>query len=189
MALVIKRPFIDVIACKTDDTTGSKTTQMVKLCRRGSRSLTEDHGDITVAARPPKQLRLTSRWPALRRLVGKISAEPDRHCANARVIHDYFHHKACSQGYTLSHSQQRVIDCMAQHASTLLGTSGKALPGLYLHGAVGRGKSWLLDGFFQAIPIAKSSACTSTVFLPACTRACSAIATNRMRWRPRWMIY
>jgi cell division protein ZapE len=77
----------------------------------------------------------------LRRLFDKGSAGADRHCANARVIHDYFHHKAGSQGYTLSHSQQRVIDCMAQHASTLLGTSGKALPGLYLHGAVGRGKS------------------------------------------------
>jgi cell division protein ZapE len=70
-----------------------------------------------------------------------------------RVIHDYFHHKAHAQGYTLSHSQQRVIDCMTQHASALLGTSAPTRPGLYLHGAVGRGKSWLLDGFFQAIPI------------------------------------
>lgn len=128
---------------------------MVKLCRRGSRSLTEDHGDITVAARPPKHSRLTPRWPALRSLFGKVATGPDRHCRHARVIHDYFHRQACSQGYTLSHSQQRVIDCMAQHASELLGTPGKTLPGLYLHGAVGRGKSWLLDGFFQAIPIAQ----------------------------------
>lgn len=72
-----------------------------------------------------------------------------------RVVHDYFRHKAHTQGYTLSHSQQRVIDCMAQHATVLLGSSAKPLPGLYLHGAVGRGKSWLLDGFFQALPIAE----------------------------------
>ena len=35
------------------------------------------------------------------------------------MIHDYFRHKAHVQGYTLSHSQLRVIDCMAQHASAL----------------------------------------------------------------------
>lgn len=82
-------------------------------------------------------------------------ASPAGGTATGRVIHDYFHHRAHAQGYTLSHSQQRVIDCMAQHATTLLGSSAHTLPGLYLHGAVGRGKSWLLDGFFQALPIAE----------------------------------
>lgn len=77
------------------------------------------------------------------------------HSPAGRTVHDYFRHKAHTQGYTLSHSQQRVIDCMAQHAAALLGSSAKPLPGLYLHGAVGRGKSWLLDGFFQALPIAE----------------------------------
>jgi len=74
-----------------------------------------------------------------------------------RVIHDYFQHKAHDQGYTLSHSQQRVIDCMAQQASELLrGTSRMhGARSLYLHGAVGRGKSWLLDGFFRAVPLAE----------------------------------
>jgi len=89
----------------------------------------------------------------LRRLFGKVSSTSAGEGATARVVHDYFRHKAHTQGYTLSHSQQRVIDCMAQYATTLLGTPGKTLPGLYLHGAVGRGKSWLLDGFFQALPI------------------------------------
>lgn len=106
-----------------------------------------------MAVRPPNRSRLKPGWPALRRLFGKAS--PAGGTATGRVIHDYFHHKAHAQGYTLSHSQQRVIDCMAQHATTLLGSSAHTLPGLYLHGAVGRGKSWLLDGFFQALPIAE----------------------------------
>ncbi|MHC8344957.1 cell division protein ZapE [Pseudomonas sp. RT6P73] len=106
-----------------------------------------------MAVRPSNRSRLTPRWPTLRRLFGKASAAPAS--ASGRVIHDYFRHHAHAQGYTLSHSQQRVIDCMAQHATALLGNSAKALPGLYLHGAVGRGKSWLLDGFFQAVPIAE----------------------------------
>ncbi|WP_095192773.1 cell division protein ZapE [Pseudomonas sp. Irchel 3A7] len=108
-----------------------------------------------MAVRPPNRSRLTPRWPSLRRLFGKASTEPAKGVASGRVIHDYFHHKAHSQGYTLSHSQQRVIECMAQHATTLLGAGAKTLPGLYLHGAVGRGKSWLLDGFFQAVPLAE----------------------------------
>lgn len=112
-------------------------------------------GDIIVAVRPPIRSRLTPRWPALRRLLGKAVVPPVSGSGSHRVIHEYFHHKALTQGYTLSHSQQRVIDCMAQQATTLLGTSAKTLPGLYLYGAVGRGKSWLLDGFFQAIPIAQ----------------------------------
>ena len=106
-----------------------------------------------MAVRPPNRSRIKPAWPALRRLFGKAS--PAGGTANGRVIHDYFHHKAHAQGYTLSHSQQRVIDCMAQHATTLLGSSAHTLPGLYLHGAVGRGKSWLLDGFLQALPIAE----------------------------------
>ncbi|WLG52845.1 cell division protein ZapE [Pseudomonas sp. FP1742] len=105
-----------------------------------------------MAVRPPNRARLTPRWPALRRFFGKVFAAPTSGNAQGQVIHDYFRHRAHVQGYTLSHSQLRVIDRMAQHASALPGSSAP-LPGLYLHGAVGRGKSWLLDGFFQAIPV------------------------------------
>ncbi len=106
-----------------------------------------------MAVRPPSRSRIKSRWQTLRRLLGKAPAPGS--AATGQVIQDYFRHQAHAQGYTLSHSQQRVIDCMARHACMLMGTAAKPLPGLYLHGAVGRGKSWLLDGFFRAIPLAQ----------------------------------
>jgi cell division protein ZapE len=106
-----------------------------------------------VAVRPPYRSPIKSRWQTLRRLLGKVPAAGS--AMAGQVIHDYFRHQAHARGYTLSHSQQRVIDCMARHACMLMGTTEKTLPGLYLHGAVGRGKSWLLDGFFRAIPLAQ----------------------------------
>lgn len=63
-------------------------------------------------------------------------------------ISAYFRQKAAQQGYSLSHGQQQVIAAMA--AQTALLASGQARS-LYLHGQVGRGKSWLLDGFFHAL--------------------------------------
>ena len=104
-------------------------------------------------AHPPKRSRLTQRWPVLRRLFGKGTPGKAGHDASAQLIRDYFRHKANGQGYTLSHSQLRVIDCMAQQASLLFSATAQTPPSLYLHGSVGRGKSWLLDGFFQALPI------------------------------------
>nr|WP_246237774.1 cell division protein ZapE [Pseudomonas akapageensis] len=71
-------------------------------------------------------------------------------------ISEHFRQKASQQGYTLSHSQQRVIQHMAQQAMALEQPSPTGRAGhrsLYLYGAVGRGKSWLLEGFFQAIAL------------------------------------
>ena len=50
------------------------------------------------------------------------------HDASAESIRDYFRHKAHNQGYTLSHSQQQVIDCMAQQASLLFGATPRTPP-------------------------------------------------------------
>ena len=103
-------------------------------------------------SRAPKRSPLTQRWSALRRWLAKGRPASAGHDATARTIYEYFRLKAHSQGYTLSHSQQRVIDYMAQQASLLFGARPQMPPSLYLHGAVGRGKSWLLEGFFQALP-------------------------------------
>lgn len=83
---------------------------------------------------------------ALRQRLNSARAD---HGGLAVTVRQHFRHKAAAQGYTLSQGQVRVIEHLATQAGRL--DSGQARS-LYLHGAVGRGKSWLLDGFFQALP-------------------------------------
>ncbi|MGF6594645.1 cell division protein ZapE [Pseudomonas sp. 2835] len=97
-------------------------------------------------ALPPSWIRSPLRaWRRLRTPVAEDNSV-------AATVRQHFAAKAQARGYTLSAGQLRVIEHMATEAARL--DSGQARS-LYLYGAVGRGKSWLLDGFFQALPQAR----------------------------------
>ncbi|MBW1246594.1 cell division protein ZapE [Pseudomonas tolaasii] len=82
----------------------------------------------------------------IQRLLGKKTEPPVD-----TAIPAFFQDRAEQQGYTLSDGQNRAVAALARETAHLL--AGQATRSLYLHGPVGRGKSWLLDGFFQALPV------------------------------------
>ncbi|WDY56319.1 cell division protein ZapE [Pseudomonas sp. PSKL.D1] len=82
----------------------------------------------------------------LRQLGQRLRATP----APQSELLAWFENKASSRGYQLSEGQRRVIHSMAEQLAKLESGQPRSL---YLHGSVGRGKSWLLDGFFQAVPV------------------------------------
>ena len=84
----------------------------------------------------------------LRALRQRLNTSAPAEAAIDGAIQRFFADQAQQQGYTLSDGQQQVISAMAQQAARLPFGQARSL---YLHGQVGRGKSWLLDGFYKAL--------------------------------------
>jgi cell division protein ZapE len=100
-----------------------------------------------LAATPPKK-----PWFKWARAASASTARPLSAAGQQLIAH--FHGKARELGYTLSLGQQSVIASMAERVEPLL-AEAEAPRSLYLYGSVGRGKSWLLDGFFQGVPLTR----------------------------------
>lgn len=89
------------------------------------------------------------------RFTNRPASLPQAH-GPRRELNDHLNAIARSLGYTLSPSQCEVIESLGRRAELLLAATdaqGGAPQNLYLYGKAGRGKSWLVDAFFEAVPL------------------------------------
>ena len=76
-----------------------------------------------------------------------------------QLIRRHFDTMLAARGYRADGAQQAAIDHLGQWLSAFLQPRASWLrrraAGVYLHGGVGRGKSFVMDAFFAAAPLAK----------------------------------
>ncbi|MFI6584898.1 cell division protein ZapE [Embleya sp. NPDC050493] len=75
------------------------------------------------------------------------------------TMRGHFHEAANARGFVLDSAQEEAVDRLAELGVALSRGRGhgpfrrRPAAGLYLWGPVGRGKTWLLDAFFAAVPL------------------------------------
>jgi cell division protein ZapE len=88
-----------------------------------------------------------------------VDVAPPRDLIDALVdlptgVRDAVGHDAARRGFTLDPGQEDAVAALAALAARLDASAGGALSGVYLWGAVGRGKTWLMDVFHEvAVPL------------------------------------
>ncbi|MGW4650387.1 cell division protein ZapE [Kitasatospora sp. NPDC004289] len=73
------------------------------------------------------------------------------------AVREDFRRDAGRRGFTLSQAQEAAVERLSRLAGELAGArrlfrAPAPVRGLYVWGPVGRGKSWLVDTFFEAVP-------------------------------------
>lgn len=99
----------------------------------------------------------------------------------------YFHQEAQRRGYVLDAAQGNAIlhlDRLAERLRRGPSLFRQAPRSLYLWGPVGRGKSWLMDGFFRSADLQGLRRTHMRSFASFMT-ACSAARGGPMPWAVR----
>ncbi len=102
----------------------------------------------------------------------------------------YFHQEAQRRGYVLDTAQGNAIlhlDRLAERLRRGPSLFRQAPRSLYLWGPVGRGKSWLMDGFFRSADLQGLRRTHFHAFFRGFMTVCSAARGGPMPWAVRSM--